>query len=116
MSLLTSRRLTSGSLTLVFPAPTRRITCALSLSPTTTVSSQRSMRRFDTSPRRAAPKGHDLHHPHSIESQRRPTPSPLLAHGTHQRNRDIAAMFGRQVPVPVITRPPGGVLARVASL
>jgi hypothetical protein len=33
----------------------------------------------------------------------------LLVHGTHQRNRDLAAIFGRHVPVSAITRPAGRV-------
>jgi thiamine phosphate synthase YjbQ (UPF0047 family) len=36
---------------------------------TTTVFSQRSMRRFEASLRRATPKGQNLHHPSSIASE-----------------------------------------------
>src|SRR5665647_1606231 len=41
----------------VFPVPTGRLLDAFSSSLTTTVFSQRSMRRFGASPRRTAPKG-----------------------------------------------------------
>ena len=58
------------------------MTCAFSSSLTTTVFSQRSMRRFDVSPRRATPKGHNLHHLHSTASRRPPyIRTPLRAHG-----------------------------------
>src|ERR1019366_2348306 len=52
--------------------------CAFSSSLTTTVISQRSMRWFDASPRRATPKGHNLHHLHSTAS-RSPTYIELLS-------------------------------------
>ena len=40
------------------------------------------MRRFDVSPRRATPKGHNLHHLHSTASRRPPyIGSPFRAHG-----------------------------------
>jgi len=52
------RHFDSGSLSLAFLIPTWRIRCAFSSSLTTTVFSQRSMRWFDASPRRATPKGH----------------------------------------------------------
>ena len=42
---------------------------AFSSSLTTTVFSQRSMRRFEASPRRATSKGHTLHHPYSTTSR-----------------------------------------------
>ena len=56
--LMPSEQSYDASAVIVFPAPTWRITCAFSSSLTTTVFSQRSMRRFEASPRRAAPKGH----------------------------------------------------------
>src|SRR3954447_18986756 len=40
------------------------------------------MLRFDTSPRRAMPKGHNLHLPHSITSSWPPTATPLCVRGT----------------------------------
>jgi hypothetical protein len=46
---------------------------AFSSSLTTTVFSQRSMRRFEASPRRATSKGHTLHHPYSTTSEAVPT-------------------------------------------
>jgi transposase InsO family protein len=55
---------------------------------TTTVFSQRSMRRFGISPGRATPKGHNLHHLHSTASGS-PTyiwlPSTLVAHTRSSR-------------------------------
>jgi hypothetical protein len=60
------------------------MTCAFSSSLTTTVINQRSMRWFDVSPRRATPKGHNLHHPHSTTSRTLPTSQtgPLRVRGT----------------------------------
>jgi hypothetical protein len=51
---------------------------AFSASLTTTVFSQRSMRRFDASPRRATPKGHNLHHLHSTASNESAIATPSL--------------------------------------
>ena len=42
------------------------------------------MRWFDASPRRAAPKGHNLHHLHSTASRGSPTTTPLRARGAHK--------------------------------
>ena len=64
------------------------MTCAFSSSLTTTVFSQRSMRWFDASPRRATPKGHNLHHLHSTASRRPPyigLLSALMAHPNPQK-------------------------------
>ena len=47
-------------------SPPDAITGAFSPSLTTTVFSQRGMRRFEASLRRATPKGRNLHHPSSI--------------------------------------------------
>ncbi|MFD5514253.1 MFS transporter, partial [Streptomyces sp. NPDC127051] len=49
----------------------------LASSLTTTVFSQRSMRWFGASLRRATPKGQNLHHPCSTASRTRPTSTPL---------------------------------------
>ena len=66
------------------------MTCAFSSSLTTTVFSQRSMRRFDVSPRRATPKGHNLHHLHSTASRRPPyIRTPLRAHGAPKLIDDL---------------------------
>lgn len=54
-----------------FRSPPDAITCALSSSLTTTVFNQRSMRRFDASPRRATPKGHNPSSPTQHHDQRR---------------------------------------------
>ncbi|WP_206062036.1 hypothetical protein, partial [Nonomuraea basaltis] len=54
-------------------SPPDAITDAFSSSLTTTVFSQRSMRRFEASLRRATSKGHDHHHPSSIAPDRSPT-------------------------------------------
>src|SRR5918998_2177975 len=57
---------------------------AFSSSLTTTVFSQRSMRRFDASPRRATPKGHNLHLPRSTTSRSSAYTIKLLSmFGTH---------------------------------
>jgi hypothetical protein len=76
----------SGSLTLNSLVPTRRITSAFSSSLTTTVINQPSTRRFDATPRKATPKGHNLHHPHSTASRRTTYPRrpPLRTRGTQQ--------------------------------
>jgi len=43
------------------------------------------MRRFDASPRRATPKGHNLHHLHSTASESPTyTATPLRARGAHR--------------------------------
>jgi hypothetical protein len=59
---------------------------ASSSSLTTTVFNQRSMRRSDAYPRRATPKGHNLHHLHITASRRTtyPTHPPLRARGARQ--------------------------------
>jgi len=41
-------------------------------------------RWFDASPRRATPKGHNLHHLHSTASRGSPTATPLRARGAHK--------------------------------
>jgi hypothetical protein len=57
---------------------------AFSSSLTTTVFNQRSMRRFDASPRRATPKGHTLHLPRSTTSRSSAYTIKLLSmFGTH---------------------------------
>jgi hypothetical protein len=66
------------------PDPYLTHTCAFSSSLTTTVFSQRSMRRFDASPRRATPKGHNLHLPRSTTSRSSTYNIKLLSmFGTH---------------------------------
>src|SRR5918997_2138020 len=66
------------------PDPYLTHTCAFSSSLTTTVFSQRSMRRFDASPRRATPKGHNLHLPRSTTSRSSAYTIKLLSmFGTH---------------------------------
>src|SRR5437763_4304780 len=72
------------------------------------------MRWFDASPRRATPKGHDLHHPHSTTSGS-PTyirlPSALVAHSRSSR-RCPAACAASPAPrtsprcVPTYRPPP----------
>src|SRR5207249_4504646 len=85
-------------------SPPDTSTGAFSSSLTTTVFSQRSMRRFDASPRRAAPKGHNLHHLHSTAHQEgRPTHTsspPRSRCTTHrpqwtvERRRDCVSVGG----------------------
>src|SRR5271166_2123814 len=55
-----------GSMNRPSRSPPDAVTGAFSSSLTTTVFSQRSMRRFEASLRRATPKGRNLHHPSSI--------------------------------------------------
>src|SRR5918997_1172957 len=78
---------------------------AFSSSLTTKVFSQRSMRRFDASPRSATPKGHNLHLPRSTTSRSSAYTIKLLSmFGTHvgfQKSACILDLGDR------CTRPPG---------
>ena len=92
------------------PDPYLTHTYAFSSSLTTTVFNQRSMRRFDASPRRATPKGHNLHLSRSTTSRNSAYTIKLLSmFGTH------VGLEYWMVGVTCEFRVPSGVMLRAGT-
>src|SRR5260370_27576062 len=83
------RHFSDGSLTFPFPTPACPVTRAFSSSLTTTVFSQRSMRRLDASPRRATPGSQQFPIFRTAPRFDRPTtPDDLLAFAAHPSSQE----------------------------